>query len=179
MFWVSLEVQSYIFSNNFHDFIIYKIFFSQTKWLLNINLKHKFPNSNAFTLGFTLYTFMLRDTSWQQRHLMSSSLTNHISSCPYSTLYVRKFPFISTNQRIKEWLVVTPTAQFPKGNMSGYIANSCQSISKMTWSIYLFGWCNITKLRSTYQCELSNVLEHPIRIDRLINVIFKKKIRNS
>ena len=34
--------------------------------------------------------------------------------------------------------------------------------------IYLFGGCNITKLRNIYQCDLSKVLKHSVRFDRLI-----------
>ena len=40
--------------------------------------------------------------------------------------------------------------------------------------IFIIGWCNITKLSNNYQYDLSKVLTHPTRIDRLINMTFKK-----
>ena len=36
--------------------------------------------SEALTLGLILYTMKSRDRSLPQRHIMTSSLTNHISS---------------------------------------------------------------------------------------------------
>ena len=41
--------------------------------------------------------------------------------------------------------------------------------------IYLLGFNNFTKLSNTCLHDLSKVLKHPIRMDRLINMPFKEQ----
>ena len=135
--------KSYKFQQHFPQFIINWIFLSPTKILLETNFNPKIwnltkicPKSQALTLGFILYTMKSCDRSWPQRHLMTSSLTNHIPSYPLSALYIGKLPFISTNQKIQKWLIVIQVAQSPKGHTTSCIAQSCQSMSELAWSFY-------------------------------------------
>ena len=44
---------------------------------------------------------------------------------------------------------------------------------------YLFGLCNFTKLSNICRHDLSTVLKHHIRIDRLINMTFKKQYQTG
>ena len=61
---------------------------------------------------------------------MTSPLANHISCLLLSALYIGKLPFLSTIQKIQKCLKVTPVA------LTKHIAQSCQSMTELTWSIY-------------------------------------------
>ena len=104
------------------------------------------------------------------------TLTSHITSLLYSALYIGKLPFISTNQKIQKWLIVTPVAQFPKGHMIKCIAQFCQSLSELKRSIH---WYYFTKLSNICHHDLLKVLKHSIRIDRLINMTFEKQYQTG
>ena len=61
---------------------------------------------------------------------------------------------------------------------TGYSNGKKEQVSSQNYRIdmsYLFGLCNFTKLSNIYRHDLSKVLKHPIRSDRLINLTFKKQ----